>query len=112
MQTHRKKNFQLPKVIKKSVKPAADEKKDLLIDELTEVLNSLGFSVRTEKGTFKGGFCLLREQKIFLLNKNLDQDKKINILVKNISGIGTEGIYLKPNIRELIDRETGAEKLL
>ncbi len=102
----------MPKVIKKSVPPVNDEKKDSLIKELVEILDKLGFSVRVEKGSFKGGFCLLREQKIFLLNRNLEQDKKINVLLKNIAGIGVEGLYLKPNIRELIDKESGSEKLL
>lgn len=102
----------MSKVIKKSPKINSDEKKETLIRELIDVLSKLGFSVRIEKGVFKGGFCLLREQKIFLLNKNLEQDKKINVLVKNIADIGAEGIYLKPNIRELIDKETGSEKLL
>jgi hypothetical protein len=92
-------------IIKKSPKKETDESKEALIQELIEVLNSIGFSVRVEKGLFKGGFCLLREQKVFLMNKNLEQDKKINILVKNIAEIGTEDIYLKPNIRELLDKE-------
>jgi len=101
----------MSKIIKKTPKPVFDEKKDSLIDELIEIMNKLGLSVRTEKGIFKGGFCLLREQKLFLLNKNLEQDKKINILVKSIASIGVEGIYLKPNIRELVDRESETEKL-
>jgi hypothetical protein len=102
----------LAKLIKKTPKTLHDDKKEILIQELIEVLGTLGFSVRIEKGIFKGGFCLLREQKIFLLNKNLEQDKKINILVKNIAEAGAEEVYLKPNIRELVDRETGKEKLL
>jgi len=97
----------LAKIIKKKAKPVNDSKKDTLIDELIKALDKLGYSVRIEKGIFKGGFCLLREQKLFLLNKNLDQDKKISILVKNIAGIGIEGIFLKPNIRELVEKETG-----
>ncbi|MDQ3022729.1 MAG: hypothetical protein M3R36_19520 [Bacteroidota bacterium] len=101
----------MAKIIKKVSKPVNDEKKEVLIEELIEVLSKLDFSVRIEKGVFKGGFCLLREQKLFLLNKNLEQDKKINILVKNISVIGVEGIYLKPNIRELVDKESESEKL-
>lgn len=102
----------MSKVIKKSAPIVNEEKKDSLIKELIELLDRLGYSVRVEKGIFKGGFCLLREQKIFLLNRNLEQDKKINILVKNIAGIGVEGLYLKPNIRDLIDKESGSEKLL
>jgi len=99
------------KIIKKAVKPVNDEKKELMINELMEVLDKLGYSVRIEKGIFKGGFCLLREQKLFLLNKNLEQDRKINILVKSIAEIGAEGIFLKPNIRELVERESDSEKL-
>lgn len=95
----------MSRVIKKNPKPKIDEKKDHLIEDLTEVLGKLGFEVRVERGTFKGGFCLLREQKIFLLNKNLEQDKKISILAKNISEIGVEGVYLKPNVRELVEKE-------
>lgn len=94
----------MPKVIKKAAKISPDQKKDELIVELIQVINELGLTVRTEKGTFKGGFCLLREQKLFLLNKNLEQDKKIIILSRQISSMDIEGIYLKPNIRELIEK--------
>jgi len=102
----------LAKLIKKSSKPAYDDKKELLIQDLIEVLEKLDFTVRVEKGIFKGGFCLLREQKVFLLNKNLEQEKKISILVKNIAEADSDNIFLKPNIRELVDREKGNEKLL
>jgi len=95
----------LSRVIKKAPKPIIDEKKDDIINELIEIINNLGLNVRTEKGMFKGGFCLLREQKLFLLNKNLEQDKKINVLAKCIAEIGVEGIYIKPNIRDLIEKE-------
>ncbi|MBK6504951.1 MAG: hypothetical protein IPG02_04605 [Ignavibacteria bacterium] len=95
----------MSRIIKKNTKAVVDDKKELLIDDLVDVIEKLGFEVRIEKGTFKGGFCLLREQKVFLINKNLEQDKKINILARNISDIGAEGIYLKPNVRELVEKE-------
>lgn len=102
----------MAKLIKKSSKPVYDDKKELLIQDLIEVLEKLDFTVRVEKGVFKGGFCLLREQKVFLLNKNLEQEKKISILVKNIAESDSDNIFLKPNIRELVEREKGNEKLL
>ena len=102
----------MAKLIKKSSKPVYDDKKELLIQDLIEVLEKLDFTVRVEKGIFKGGFCLLREQKVFLLNKNLEQEKKISILVKNIAESDSDNIFLKPNIRELVEREKGNEKLL
>lgn len=93
-------------VIKKIPKKNIDEKKEEIIEGLVNVFENLGYEVRIEKGMFKGGFCLLKEKKLFLLNKNLEQDKKISHLAKNLSLIGTEELFLKPNIREIIERET------
>lgn len=96
-------------LIKKQPVKKTDEKKDVTINELIELLNNMGYRVRIEKGTFKGGFCLLREEKIFLLKKDLEQDKKISILARNIAEIGVEDIFIKPNIRELIENASGEE---
>ncbi len=91
-------------IIKKAIVKKPDEKKEKLIDELIDIFKEIGYSVRIEKGMFKGGFCLLREEKTFLLNRNIEQDRKISILAKNISELGTEDMFLKPNIRELVDK--------
>ena len=61
--------------------------------------------MRIEKGFFKGGFCLLREQKLFLLNKNIEPAKKINFLSKNLAELEIDTIFLKPEIRDIIERE-------
>jgi hypothetical protein len=101
----------MSKVIKKAKDVQVTENQEIVITELLEVYTQIGYTVRIEKGFFKGGFCLLREQKLFLLNKNIEPIKKINFLAKNLSEIGVEGIYLKPNIRELIEKEN-QQKLL
>ena len=96
-------------LIKKQHVKKTDEKKDVTINELIELLNNMGYIVRIERGTFKGGFCLLREEKIFLLKKDLEQDKKISVLASNIAEIGVEDIFIKPNIRELIENASAEE---
>ena len=96
----------MARVIRKIPFKPPDEKKEILIKELIEVYEQIGFKVRTEKGNFKGGFCLLREQKLLLLNRNLEQDKKIGFLLKNLSELNTEEVYLKPAIRELINNQS------
>jgi len=101
----------MSKVIKKAKDVQVTENQEIVITELLEVYTQIGYTVRIEKGFFKGGFCLLREQKLFLLNKNIEPINKINFLAKNLSEIGVEGIYLKPNIRELIEKEN-QQKLL
>lgn len=101
----------MSKVIKKAKDTQASENQEILINELLEVFKQIGYTVRIEKGLFKGGFCLLREQKVFLMNKSIEPQKKINFLSKNLDEIGVEGIFLKPVIRELIEKE-GQQKLL
>jgi hypothetical protein len=96
----------MSKVIKKAIVKQVDEKQELIIDELIEVFKNIGYDVRIEKGSFKGGFCLLREQKLFLLNKNIEPAKKIGFLAKNLSELGIEDIFVKPEIREIIERES------
>jgi hypothetical protein len=96
----------MSKVIKKSTVKPIDEKQEIIISELIEVFKNIGYEVRIEKGFFKGGFCLLREQNLFLLNKNIEPAKKINFLAKNLSELGVEEIFVKPEIREIIERES------
>jgi len=96
----------MARVIRKQPVKQLDEKKEALILEIIEIYNSIDYKVRIEKGLFKGGFCLLKEKKLFLLNKNLDQDKKINFLLKNLAELDTENIFIKPNIREMMDNAT------
>ena len=95
----------MSKVIKKVVQKPIDEKQEIIISELIEVFKGIGYEVRIEKGFFKGGFCLLREQKLFLLNKNIEPAKKINFLSKNIAELEIDTIFLKPEIRDIIERE-------
>jgi hypothetical protein len=96
----------MSKVIKKSTVKPIDEKQEIIISELIEVFKNIGYEVRIEKGFFKGGFCLLREQNLFLLNKNIEPAKKISFLAKNLSELGVEEIFVKPEIREIIERES------
>ncbi len=95
----------MSKVIKKAQNKSASEKQEIIIRELIELFSGIGYTVRTEKGLFTGGFCLLREQKLLLLNKNIEPAKKISFLARNLALLGTENIYIKPEIRNIIDKE-------
>lgn len=94
------------RVIRKPREKKTDEKKEQLIKELISLYEQLGFTARIEKGFFKDGFCLLRNQKILLLNKNLEQDKKIKFLIQNLTELPIDNIFIKPGIRELIENRT------
>ncbi|HMN26183.1 MAG: hypothetical protein IT276_02450 [Ignavibacteriaceae bacterium] len=74
-----------------------------IIQDLRSVASQLGASVRYEKGDFKGGYCLLKESKVIVINKNANLQRKAMILSVALKELGVDEIYLNPKIRELIE---------
>jgi hypothetical protein len=74
-----------------------------IIHDLRSVADQLGASVRFEKGDFKGGYCLLKESKVIVINKNANLQRKAMILSVALKELGVDEIYLNPKLRELIE---------
>lgn len=77
-------------------------KQDILA-ELEETAKRLGFRVRYEKGTFIGGDCRVRQDKMLLVNKFLPIEGKIATIARTLGRIGTESIFVTPEVRKAID---------
>lgn len=74
-----------------------------LIQQLRDIASQLGATVRFEKGDFKGGYCLLKESKLIVINKMANHQRKAMILATALKDLGIDNIYLPPKVRELID---------
>jgi hypothetical protein len=57
------------------------------LTKLEEMIGESDYVLRYEKGTFKAGYCLLREQKIMIVNKFFTTEGKINALLDILKGI-------------------------
>ncbi len=77
-----------------------------LIQELKIVASQLGAEVRFEKGDFKGGYCLLKESKVIVINKLANLQRKVMILSAALKELGADEIYLSPKLREVIEEMT------
>ncbi|GJQ44196.1 MAG: hypothetical protein JETCAE03_36940 [Ignavibacteriaceae bacterium] len=77
-----------------------------IIDELKQIASQLGVSVRFEKGDFKGGFCIVKENKIIVINKFANTQRKAAILATALKELGIDDIYINPRLREIIDEMT------
>jgi hypothetical protein len=77
-----------------------------IIQDLKSVANQLGATIRFEKGDFKGGYCLLKESKVIVINKNANLQKKAMILSAALKELGVDDIYLNPKLRELVEEMT------
>lgn len=78
---------------------------DQLLKELEELAEKSGIAVRFEKGDFDGGYCILKDERIIVINKRLAAPKRTSILAQALAEVGIEEIYLKPAVREFIEDE-------
>ncbi len=76
-----------------------------LIQELQTAAAQIGITVRWERGDFEGGYCILRDQKLLLINKRLMPVRKAAVLATALYGIGLDNVYLKPAVREFVEDE-------
>lgn len=74
-----------------------------IIQDLKGLASQLGAEVRFEKGDFKGGYCLIRDSKVIVINKMTNHQRKVIILSRALKDLGIEEIYLTPRLREIID---------
>ncbi len=81
-----------------------------LIQELETVAEQLGVRLRYEKGDFEGGFCVLRDQKLLVVNKRLPDARKASSVAVGLSQYGIDETFVKPTLRQYIEDE--AAKLL
>lgn len=87
---------------KKQVDPELKQ----MLTELEEVADKLGYKVRYEKGNFAGGYCVLKESRLLVVNSRNEIERRIIIVSKSLKEIGIDDIYVKPNIRGLIEKES------
>ena len=76
---------------------------ETILQDLKAIATEMGAKVRFERGDFKGGYCLLQESKVIVINKLSSVQKKVAILSSALSQLGAEDIYIPPKIREVID---------
>jgi hypothetical protein len=77
---------------------------------LLELAKELGISIRKENGKFKSGFCFLNDSKIIIFNKSTTIEMMNLVLVSCLVQNNIEDHFIKPALREYIDKEK--EKIL
>ncbi len=76
-----------------------------LYNELVIIAKSSGIAIRRETGNFKSGYCLIDEKPIIILNKIASQEHQNRIIALGISYFQVDNQFIKPIIREFIDKE-------
>ncbi len=75
-----------------------------ILQDLKSLAQQMGAKVRFERGDFKGGYCLVKESKVIVINKLASLQRKVITLAAALKEIGVDEIYLPPKLREVIEQ--------
>ena len=76
-----------------------------LIGELEELAGQLHLVIRYEKGDFEGGYCILKEKQILVVNKKLPDARRASVIAVALAEFGIEQTFVKPTLRAYIEDE-------
>ena len=77
------------------------------LDKVEKILESSGYVLRYERGTFQSGYCILEERKVVVLNKFLPTEGRINTLIDLIPQLEVKPEDMPPDAKKLYDEIIG-----
>jgi hypothetical protein len=85
-------------------------KPEQIYQELKDLAERLGITVseqnfRTTGIKVESGYCKVKGQNMFIMNKHKSIHKKINILASHLAEIPHEAVFIVPAIRELLEKQ-------
>lgn len=76
-----------------------------IFEELRYIAKRADIRIRHENGRFNSGYCILNNRKLILFNRTTPLETKTAVLARSLLNEDLEGIYIKPAIRDFIEKE-------
>ena len=73
--------------------------------ELEALAEEMGVRIRYEKGDFDGGYCILRDERIIVVNRKLNVNRKVSVISQGLNQFGLDNVFIKPVVRLCIEDE-------
>ncbi|HAC24472.1 MAG: hypothetical protein ACK5V5_08105 [Cyclobacteriaceae bacterium] len=77
--------------------------------KLEDMIAESDYILRYEKGNFKAGYCLLKDQKIMIVNKFFATEGKINALLEILKGVELDTTHFSEKSKKLHEELTLVE---
>ncbi len=74
-----------------------------LILELESLCEKSGYSIRKERGSFRGDQCVIEGEKLIVINKNKPAESQAGILANVLRSIDADQIFIKPAVRKSLE---------
>lgn len=80
-----------------------------VLSQLEELTNTLGIQIRCEKIiedelSSAGGLCRVKGKWVIIVNSRATINEKIQILAKSLKNFDLNNIYIRPALRELLEK--------
>lgn len=79
------------------------------LNKLEDLMSETDYVLRYEKGTFKSGYCILKDTKVAIINRYFSIDGKINSLIEIIRSIELDKSKLSEKNKKLFSEITQTE---
>jgi hypothetical protein len=83
-------------------------KMDRVLEELEEAAKKAGVTVQhdslTGEGTGQGGLCKVKGEWRIIVDRKATPGEKVVVLAQALGAFDLEGVYLSPEVRELLAR--------
>ncbi|MEX2463272.1 MAG: hypothetical protein WD513_03200 [Balneolaceae bacterium] len=78
-------------------------KVEKLLLELESVCEKAGYTIRKERGTFRGDQCIIEGENLIVINKNRPAETQAALLAKVIQRFNPEDLFIKPAVRKELE---------
>jgi len=78
-------------------------KTSLLLQELEQLADRLGWEIRYEKGDFQSDHCRKSGQRLIFIQKNATASERLHHIARILGQENLDGVFLLPQVRNIID---------
>lgn len=79
-------------------------KTETLLMELETLCEKGGYTIRKEKGAFRGDQCIIEGDKLIVINKNKPPESQTAILARVLKNMDPDDTYIKPAVRKELEK--------
>lgn len=80
-----------------------------LLNKIEDIFAESDYHLRYEKGNFKSGFCVLKNEKIIIVNKYYPVEGKINVLIDILKNVSIDTSSLTDKNKNLFNELTNEQ---
>lgn len=78
-------------------------KPEKLFIELEELVERAGYTIRKERGTFRGDQCIVEGDKLVVINKKRPIEQQVGLLTRVLDKDRIKDMYIKPAVRKELE---------